>query len=196
MSAISFKIFNIILLNFIPYLCLFLCLFLKLRGKSIKKPLMVFIVYVLFFAIPFSYKFGYGWFIPNVIQPSYWEFKQLCNLNTKTQENLPNLDREILYNDILKKYFDTDLNFVKNNMKPHKHTEYDPKTYPVVLQKYVIKKDSDRFQNTLVIFVKTDNNDNIIELQKAFIEPLWKTKMNFNDIFLSSYQNDLKYCEV
>ena len=51
--------------------------------------------------IVFIYFFGWGWLVPYELQPSYWQFRNMCKLN-----ELPNNEEK--YNKILS-YFDTDL---------------------------------------------------------------------------------------
>lgn len=51
--------------------------------------------------IVFIYFFGWGWLVPYELQPSYWQFRNMCKIN-----ELPNDEEK--YNKILK-YFDTDL---------------------------------------------------------------------------------------
>ncbi|WP_289748967.1 hypothetical protein [Helicobacter bilis] len=51
--------------------------------------------------IVFIYFFGWGWLVPYELQPSYWQFRNICKIN-----ELPN--NEYKYNKILS-YFDTDL---------------------------------------------------------------------------------------
>ncbi len=51
--------------------------------------------------IVFIYFFGWGWLVPYELQPSYWEFRNMCKIN-----ELPNDEEK--YNKILK-YFNTDL---------------------------------------------------------------------------------------
>ena len=54
--------------------------------------------------IVFIYFFGWGWLVPYELQPSYWQFRNMCKLN-----ELPNNEEK--YNKILS-YFDTDLDIL------------------------------------------------------------------------------------
>ncbi|WP_158659435.1 hypothetical protein [Helicobacter trogontum] len=54
--------------------------------------------------------FGWGWFVPYSLQPSYHEFGAMCKLN-----ELP--DNEEKYNKILS-YYDLDWNTMFETMKP------------------------------------------------------------------------------
>ncbi|RDU57796.1 hypothetical protein CQA44_12390, partial [Helicobacter sp. MIT 14-3879] len=69
----------------------------KLVNKNKKKlPTLIFfpLTTILIGSLGFGYFFGYGWFIPYSLQPSYWEFKRMCELN-----ELPNNKEK--YNKIL-----------------------------------------------------------------------------------------------
>ncbi len=51
--------------------------------------------------IVFIYFFGWGWLVPYELQPSYWQFRNMCKIN-----ELPNDEEK--YNKILS-YYDTSL---------------------------------------------------------------------------------------
>lgn len=76
---------------------------------KIPKPLKILSIIILSLMFIWAFFFGWGWFVPYNLQPSYWEFKKLCELDSEIyQAKGGKLDEEY-YNKVLA-YFDTDLN--------------------------------------------------------------------------------------
>ncbi|WP_052057531.1 hypothetical protein [Helicobacter sp. MIT 03-1614] len=71
--------------------------------------------------IVFIYFFGWGWLVPYELQPSYWQFRNMCKIN-----ELPNDEEK--YNKILS-YYDTSLDTldwekIANNLYLNDYGEY------------------------------------------------------------------------
>ena len=78
------------------------------KAFKIPKSLKILSIIILSLMFIWAFFFGWGWFVPYNLQPSYWKFKNSCGLDTDIYEASGGKLDEKYYNKVLA-YFDTDL---------------------------------------------------------------------------------------
>lgn len=149
--------------------------------------------------IVFIYFFGWGWLVPYELQPSYWQFRNMCKIN-----ELPNDEEK--YNKILK-YFNTDLEsldweelnktkrisnaFYKFEILSRNPLPDDKYRYEYIDKNRFVINNAPKFKDITAIIVEFYtlqphiNRNNIADI-KIFVS--WNTKRYRYDLSSTSYE--------
>ncbi|EKR7690024.1 hypothetical protein P9E95_001744 [Campylobacter jejuni] len=131
--------------------------------------------------IIWSMIFGWGWFVPYSLQPSYHEFKEMCKLEPKIyQSNGGKIDKEY-YNKLLA-YFNTNFEEVLQGNKGMANVSNSQYIQRENIELYSFNEDRDKGRLSFSLGLDMEKNkttNEILPLKKVFFYVEWYNRRKY-----------------